>query len=192
VNLSKLLALPGPSESDEGPATMKGSEPLFGYGVAAVLVIVAVLDLTITTGSGAPKHHSASEPVIGLLLAGVLAVSLRWRNRLVSPFIAIFAAFFVTLAKAPSALSIPHIIALVVAVGFAVQLSVRQRRDQKALGPAMSPAERRAAADARRRRRKGEPEPAPGIKRPPPNARYTPPKSAIPTKSKSRRPAPKR
>jgi hypothetical protein len=174
-------------DSDDNPGRMRGSEPIQGYVVAAVLFVVCVLDLTIKKGAGAPKHPSQWAPSVGLILSVALALTMRFRNRLASPFIAIFASFFATLSKAPKVLSTPHIIALVVAVGFAVNMTLHQRRDQKALTPNMTPAQRRAAADARRRRRKGEPEPPSAGKRPPPSARYTPPKSATPPKSKTKR-----
>jgi hypothetical protein len=181
--LSNLFSPSTPSETDANPAAMKGNEPILGLVVAAVILVVAVLDLVVTKGTGAPRHPDRWAPLVGIVLAVVLAVSLRWRNRLASPFIAIFAAYFVEVGKTPRSLTYPHVIALASAVGFAVMLTLRHRQEQKAAGGAMSAADRRAAADARRRRRKGEPEPAPAVKRPPPSARYTPPKAAAPTKT---------
>jgi hypothetical protein len=175
-NMFPVSDLPG---SDGNPSTMKGNELLMGYGVAVIVVIVGVLDLAVTTGAGAPAHPSTWAPIAGIVLGLALALTMRFRNRLVSPFIAIFAAFFVELAKAPKSLSIPHVVALIAAVGFALVLSMRQRREQRAVG---GPAQRRGAADARRRRRSGEPEPPTGVKRPAPSARYTPPKSKTPPK----------
>jgi hypothetical protein len=116
-----------------------------------------------------------------------VVASVQYRNRLLSPFVAIFGAFFVTLPKGPSSLSIPHIIVLMVAVSFAVIVSIHQRRDQRILTPQMTAADRRAAADARRRRRKGEPEEPAAVKRPPANRRYTPPKSAAKPNPKTSR-----
>jgi hypothetical protein len=165
-----------PREPSTNPSQMQPNEALAGYAVAAVLAVVAVLNLAITTGAGAPKHTTTWTSFVGLGLAVGLAFSLRFRNRLASPFIAIFAGFFVTLSKGPKALTVPHIIALVVAVGFALLVSMRQRKDQRAIAPSAA-SDRRAAADARRRRRKGEPEIPEGPKRPAPNSRYTPPKS---------------
>jgi uncharacterized membrane protein YccC len=174
---NRFASSPSTPDPVGGPSRMQGNEPLWGYAVAVLLVVVAVLDLTVTTGAGAPKHPTTWTPAAGLVLALVLAGTMRYRSRLLSPFVAIFAAFFVTLSKGPRVLGFPHILALVVAVGFALLVSMRQRKDQKALTPNMTAADRREAADARRRRRKGEPEPPPGPKRPPPSARYTPPKS---------------
>jgi hypothetical protein len=183
--LSNLFSPSTPAEDAANPASMKGNEPILGLVVAFVILIVAVLDLTVTKGTGAPKHAETWAPLIGIGLAVVLAVSLRWRNRLASPFIAIFAAYFVEVGKTPKSLTYPHVLALASAVGVAVMLTLRHRQDQKAAGT-VSAADRRAAADARRRRRKGEPEPVTAVKRPPPSARYTPPKAAAPAKSTSK------
>jgi hypothetical protein len=167
-----------PPPSDGNPGRMKGREPLQGVAVAVIVAVGAVLDLVVTTGAGAPKHPNAAFPVIAVVLAVGLAVSVRFRNRLLSPFLAIFAAFFATLGKAPRSLGVPHIVVLVTAVGFALIVSMRQRREQKAITPTATAADRRAANEARRRRRKGEPEPEPTVVRPVANRRYTPPKKA--------------
>ncbi len=164
---------------------MQGNEPLLGYVAGAVIIVGAVLNLVITTGAGAPAHPTTWNSLVAIVLAVALVVSIRFRNRMISPFIAIFGAFFVTLGKSPKSLSAPHIAVLVIAVAFAIIVSLHQRRDQKILTPAATPAARRAAADARRRRRKGEPEPPPPSSRPAANRRYTPPKDR--TKDKPRR-----
>jgi drug/metabolite transporter (DMT)-like permease len=183
---SKLSPAAQSAPGDLSPSKMRGNEPLMGYGAALVIAIVAALNLTITTGTGAPAHPEPWTSVAGIVLAVALAASIRLaNNRLISPFIAIFGAFFVTLSKAPSSLSAPHIVALIAAVGFALVVSMRQRREQKLVSPPLTADQRRAAADARRRRRKGEPEPASLSKRPAANRRYTPPKDR--SKEKPRR-----
>ena len=165
---------PPEPEGPPSPTRMSGREPLFGYIAAGVIVLASILNLVVTTGPGAPAHPTTWANYAGILFALALTVSIRFRNRMLSPFIAIFGAFFVTLAKGPDSLSLPHIVTLLVGVAFAMIVSLHQRRDQKALGP-VTPAGRRAAADARARRRRGEPEPT-VTKHPAPNRRYTPPK----------------
>jgi hypothetical protein len=174
-------SLSRPPTDQPGPVSasrMQGREPLMGYVAAAAIAIGGVLDVVVTKGKGAAAHPDTWEAYAGIVLAAAVVASVQYRNRLLSPFVAIFGAFFVTLPKGPSSLSIPHIVVLMVAVAFAVIVSMHQRRDQRALTPPMRAADRRAAADARRRRRKGEPEAPPPIKRPPANRRYTPPKAA--------------
>lgn len=183
-----VSGLSGPSgEENTSPNRMQGNEPLFGIAAAIVIALGAILDLVVTTGKGAPAHPTTWTAYVALLLAIGLIVSLRFRNRLASPFIAIFGAFFVTLEKGPDSLEIPHIAVLVIAVAFAVIVSLHQRRDQRIFHPPPTPAERRAAAEARRRRKRGEPELPPPVKRPPPNRRYTPPKSAAKSTKSGRR-----
>jgi hypothetical protein len=166
---------------------MKGNEPTLGYGLVAVLIIVAVADLLITKGKGAPKHTTAWEPVVGIVLALVVAGTLRLRNRMVTPLIAVVAVFFLTLDKGPNSLELPHLFALILSIAYALTLSMRQRREQRALTGMSAAQTRRAQADARRRRRKGEPEVETGPKRPAASRRYTPPKAAKPAGRAPRR-----
>jgi hypothetical protein len=164
---------------DEPPTRMRGREPLQAYVVAAVLAVVGVLNLLVTTGKGAPAHPTLWLSYAGIVIAVLLAGSVQLRNRLISPFTAIIGAFFVTTAKAPAVLSIPHLIALFAALGFALTVSLRQRKDQKAAAP--------AGARGRGRRR-GQAAPDPGeAKRPAANRRYTPPKAKETGKTPNRR-----
>ncbi len=161
---------------------MEGREPLWAWVTAAVIAAGGIANLVDTTGRGAPAHPVAWPSYVGLLLAAGLVASTRARNRLLSPFVAIFAAFFVTLERGPDSLSFVHIVVLFAAVGFAVALTMRQRRAQKALGATRSPAGRRG-----RGRGRDDEQPAVGRPRKPtPNRRYTPPKSSR-TASSSRR-----
>src|SRR6185437_4594312 len=49
------------------PATMRGTEPLYGYVVAIELIGVSILNLTVTHGTGAPAHPPTRLSVIGLI-----------------------------------------------------------------------------------------------------------------------------
>jgi hypothetical protein len=162
------------AEEPVNPMRMSGREPTQGYIVSGLLVLVGILDLVITSGAGTPKHETLWYAYVGIALGIALAVSIRYRNRLASPFIAIFGAFFVTLAKAPNALTVPHLAALLGSVAFAVVVTLRQRKDQKTLTPGGA----RGAAGASRNRRRGEAEPPAASNRPAANRRYTPPKAA--------------
>jgi phosphate/sulfate permease len=158
---------------------MRGREPAQAIAVAVLLAAVGVANLLVTTGPGAPKHPTLVYSYIGIALAVGLAVSVKWRNRVVSPFAAIFAAFFVTLARGPNSLEVPHLAALAGSVGFAVVVSMRQRKELRAQAPP------RPAA-GRRRRGRADPEPDSSAKRlPEPNRRYTPPAKVTPAKGKA-------
>lgn len=164
------LVLPPDERTDAPPTRMKGREPVLGLAVAALLVVVSVLNLVITTGAGAPTHPNRWLPLLGLVFAVLLAVTVRYRSRLLSPVTAIGSAFFATVSKAPSSLEVPHLAALAAALAFALILSMRQRREQRLITPA------RPRGGAAARRGRSEPEVA-ATKRPPPSKRYTPPKS---------------
>ncbi len=169
------------------PSRMRGREPLYGYATAAVIAAGAVLNLVVTKGKGAPAHPLLWPSYVAVVLAAGLTVSIRWRNRLVSPFVAIFGGMFDTLGRGPNSLSIAHYIVIFGAFGFAMALTMRQRRDQKALGllpgrgrrgaaTATGGAGRRGAAASTAGRKGAAAEDA--QKKPSANRRYTPPKYA--------------
>ncbi len=171
------------------PSAMRGNEALYGYMVGVVLVVVAVLNLAVTSGPGAPAHPDTILEGIGVAASLALFGAVRTGNRMVAGFGAIVAAFFVTLPRVPNSLSIAHIVALVVPMVFGLVITQRQRKDT----PRMARGGRAAAAGAakgsgrsggsragavpaggRRGRRGKAAEPVSG---PRPSARYTPPKA---------------
>lgn len=176
----------GTPEDDLKASAMRGNEALYGYVVALELLVVAILNLAITTGPGAPRHPN--NWLAGLGVAGALALFglIRVKNRTIVGFGAIIAAFLVTLPPVPSSLGVAHLFALAVPVGYALVITQRQRRivsaQMKASRAARSrPAgrERPPAASGRSGRlsRRKEAEVPAG---PRPNRRYTPPKSKRP------------
>lgn len=170
-----------PVDPDASPMRMQGREQLWGYAAAAILAAGAVANLLDTTGKGAPAHPVLWPSWVGLALAAGLAGSIQFRNRLLSPFTAIFAAFFLTLERGPDSLAYIHIVVLFAAVGFAVAVTMRQRRQQRALGPARGRSGRGGAAS------RGTADDSGRARKPPPNRRYTPPKkSAAPASRRSR------
>lgn len=173
-----------PLDPDASPMRMQGREPLWGYGAAVLLGAGALANLLDTTGKGALAHPVLWPSWLGLVLAVGLAGSIQLRNRLLSPLAAIFSAFFLTLERGPDSLSYIHILVLVGAVGFAVALTMRQRRQQRALGPARGRSGRggaRGGATAR-----GAAGDAERPRKPPPSRRYTPPKKPTPSTSSRR------
>ncbi|HLH46149.1 MAG TPA: hypothetical protein VKV25_03255, partial [Acidimicrobiales bacterium] len=160
------------------PTRMRGREPLQAYAIAAILAAIGLVNLFVTTGKGAPAHPQLWLSYVGIVLALFLAGTVQFRNRLISPFTAIVAAFFVTTARAPSALQYPHLVALLAALYFALSVALRQRRDQRAVaGTARSRPGRRGPSEAE----------APTSTRPAANRRYTPPKDRSKDKSRNRR-----
>ncbi len=165
------------------PSRMRGTEPLYGYVIGLELLAVAIVQMVVRGGKGAPAH-----PQTGLQIAAIAASVaffgvLQLRNRTIVGFAAIIAAFFVTLPRVPNSLSAVHIFALVFPLAYGLIISQRQRKAMMAAargsrgGGASRREAARAAATARRsdRRRGKRAEPAPSGPRP--NARYTPPKA---------------
>jgi hypothetical protein len=165
--------LAGTGDDDLRPSTMRGNETRYGYVVALELLVVAVLNLAVTHGKGAPKHPQTTLAVIGVAAAVGLVPLLRTQNRMVVGFGSIIAAFFVTLPRTPSSLSLAHIFALAIPLIYTLLLTQRQRRETTARLK-----QNRGAAPPRqpRKRRKDPEEPA----GPQPNRRYTPPKAKRP------------
>ncbi|MBV9660374.1 MAG: hypothetical protein JO337_04385 [Acidimicrobiales bacterium] len=156
---------------------MRGKETRYGYIVAAELVVVAILNLIVTHGKGAPAHPQTTVALIGLFAAIGLAALLRTRNRMIVGIGSVVASFFVsTLPQAPQSLSTLHFLALAIPLVYAFYLTQRQRRattsrlrERRATASSPSPRE----SSGRRRKRKQAEEPT----GPAPSRRYTPPKS---------------
>jgi hypothetical protein len=172
-------------EADLKPSAMRRPEPLYGFIVFVELVIIAVINLTVTTGKGAPAHPQTTTSIIGLAGAFGFGAVLLTRHRMYVSFAAIGAAFFVTLPRVPDRVTIYHLFGLVFPLVFAFLLTQRQRKAQAALtknrpkgsGPGRTASDRRTAGQPERRGRRAKtPEPT----GPAANRRYTPPKPKRP------------
>src|SRR5262245_21643735 len=84
------------------PNAMRGNEAMYGYLVALELVAVAIVNLTVTHGAGAPKHPQTALSLVGLAASIALVLIIRTGNRMIVSLSAIGAAFFVTLPAVPN------------------------------------------------------------------------------------------
>ena len=177
---------------DDGlkPSAMRRPEPLYGYVVALELLVVSILNLTITKGKGAPAHPNTGLAVAGVAAAiGLAAIIFRFKHRTVVGFAAIAAAFVVNLSRGPNSLAVAHVFALVFPFAYAFIITQRQRKlmtaqlkaaragggaGSRSGGRAGGAGSRRSAGAGSGRRRGSAPAPKPSGPRP--NARYTPPK----------------
>lgn len=182
---------PAPAPENAPPPTrMQGREPFYGYIVAALIAIAAVLNMVVTLGPR-PTTADLIESAVAIVLAGALAYTIaRYSHRMLSPFVAIIAAFFITLPPVPTTLSVPHLVVLVVALVWFFIVTQRQRQADKAL--AKSGVRRGAGSSTATRRRRGSKADEPEPKGPPPNRRYTPPKPKEAAKTRSERSRPQR
>jgi hypothetical protein len=181
------------------PSTMRGNEAMWGYLVAAELILVSILNLTVTHGAGASTHPQTALSVVGLLASIALLPIIRFTNhRFIVPLSAIGAAFFVTLpSQVPNTVRTAHILALIIPVIYAFVLTQRQRRAATAQAKERrsssgragttkaAPAPRRA--EDRRRGRGGKK--ASAQTGPSASRRYTPPKPKRPRPQPAPEPA---
>ncbi len=167
---------------DLNPSDMRSPEPLYGYLVGLELVVVSILNLTVTHGKGAPTHPSTTLSLIGLVASLAVLAIVRTHHRLIVGFSAVIAAFFVTLPKVPASMSTTHLLALVIPVVYAFVLTQRQRkaataRQRAGRSASNRPAPAAPAGSGGRRRRRKETTPT----GPTANRRYTPPKAKRPS-----------
>jgi hypothetical protein len=171
---SSAPAPPDP-DPDDGlpPGRMRGTERLYGIAVGVELLVVAVLNLTIQGGAGAPKSPDDTLMVIGVAGAALYLASLALRHRTVAAFGAIIAAYLVTLPRVPNRLSVAHLVALLAPVIYGLLLAQRQRKAAKA-AVVGRPARTRSPRGPAPERRPSRTRSAPARSRP--SGRYTPPK----------------
>lgn len=163
------------------PVRLRDWEIPAAYVVAGVVALVAVLELTVTTGTGAPKNPDVILPAVGLVLAVGQAISVRWANRLVTGILGIVAGFTLGYTKTPDSLSLVRDVGLFVPFVYGFIMTQRQSRAQRALG---------GPRGSRRSRGGGRSSPvaAEPTSGPRPNRRYTPPKAKVtPKEERGRR-----
>lgn len=175
---------------------MQGNEMTLGFAVAAVLVVVPVVFLTVTTGKGAVAHPPTVAPAIGVILALAMAATLRLNNRILTAFLAVTSTLATTSVgnAVPTAVRPLSTVDLVAALVFAMWITLRQSKARNAALAERRKADRAAGGTTgqggrggrqsagrstggrpagRRGRKASEAEELTG---PPPSARYTPPK----------------
>ena len=168
--------VPAPLPDDGLKASaMRGSEPLYGYVVALELVVVGILNLTVTSGAGAPTHPSTALGAVGVAAAISLFGFLQTRNRVLVAFAVIVTAFLINLPKVPNSLAIEHVFALAFPFAYSLVLTQRHRRRMK--GELQAARTRRPATPPARRSRRNAKADAAQPAGPKPSARYTPPKT---------------
>ncbi len=178
-----------PPDQDLRPSRMRGTESLYGYVVGLELLAMAIVQMVVRGGKGAPAHPQTTLQIVAVVVAVAFFGVLQVRNRTIVGFAAIIAAFFVTLPRVPNSLGGAHIFTLVIPLAYGLIISQRQRKAMVAAargsrggggrGAGMSRREAaRAEAGSRRAERRGRGKAAtPQPTGPRPNGRYTPPKA---------------
>lgn len=171
---------------DLPPSRMRGTEALYGYVVGLELLVVGILNATVTTGKGAPAHPSTGLAAAGIAAAVAFFGVIQTKNRTFVGLAAIVAAFFATLPKVPNSLGVAHIFALAIPLAYGLIITQRQRRaildankagrrTRRGAGAGAGDRTRAATGGRARRGDRGRQPTVPAGPRP--SARYTPPKS---------------
>lgn len=169
-----------PAELELKPSEMRGSEATYGYVVALELIVVAILELTITHGKGAPKHPQTALAVGGLAVSVVLLVIIALRkNRTLVAFATIVAALVVDLPGVPDRLALSKIFAVFIPLAYGIIL-IRRRSKSAA-------ARQRAGLDPEGPRRSPEKASRAPAAKTVATGRYTPPKAKREDAGKKRR-----
>jgi hypothetical protein len=195
VRSRKATRVPSADDADLKPTAMRGNELLYGYLIAGELILVAILNLAITHGKGAPAHPNHVVEILGLVVSLALLAILQTRQRFIVPFAMILGAYLVVYPKTPDSLTLAHLFALVLPVIYAIILMQRQRKASLAQARARSgsgsragtsrssrptPDERRAEAIRRRQERRDRRRGITPSSGPTRSSRYTPPKPRRP------------
>ncbi|MDQ6839020.1 MAG: hypothetical protein M3137_11990, partial [Actinomycetota bacterium] len=107
------------------PVRMRGNEATLGYAAAAVLTIIPVIFLTVTTGKGAPAHPVTAAAAIGVVLGLVMAASIRLSNRILTAFLAVGSSLATTATAVPTSVRPLSTVDLLAALGFAMLITLR-------------------------------------------------------------------
>jgi hypothetical protein len=176
-------------DQDLKPSAMRGNEMLYGYLIVAELIFVAILNLAVTHGKGAPAHQPTTIEIVGLVVSIALLGVLQTRHRFIVPFAIIIAAYIVVYPKTPDSLTLAHLFALILPVIYAIVLMQRQRkasmaqarsRGGTARAARATPEARRAEALQRRQERRDRRRGIAPSTAPKKSSRYTPPKARRP------------
>jgi uncharacterized membrane protein YgcG len=166
------------------PIQLREWEIPAAYVVAVVVVVVAVLEFTVTTGKGAPKNPSVVLPSVALVAAAAQAISVRFGNRLITAFLGIVAGITVGYTKTPDSLSLLRDIGLFLPFIYGFVVIQRQSRAQRAITGPRGRRGRGAAGGGGGGRQSSKTPEATGPKA---NRRYTPPKAKAPEERSGRR-----
>jgi len=161
------LPAPKPASGDLRPIELREWEIPAGYAIAGFIVLLAVLELVITTGKGAPKNPSPILPLLALAIGLVQAATIRFKNRLVTALVGVAGGLLIATTKVPDSLGIPHSLGFLAPLVYAFLVTNRHNRAQRAQrGPRNQPQR------GGRRGSKAAPEPT----GPKASRRYTPPR----------------
>jgi hypothetical protein len=169
-----------PAELELKPSEMRGTEAMYGYVVALELIVVAILELTVTHGKGAPVHPDTALAAGGLgasvVLLGIIAAR---KNRTLIALATILAALVVDLPAVPDRLALTKLFAVFIPLAYGIILIRRRTKS--------ATARQRAGLDPEGPRRTSNRTGKAPVAKPVTTGRYTPPKAKREEATKKRR-----
>jgi hypothetical protein len=173
-----------PIEFELNPWVMRGTEMMYGYVVAAELILVAILELTDTHGKGAPAHPATGLSIAGLAASVLMIGLLQTRNRTFVALSTILASLLIDLPSVPNNLVLAKLFAVFIPILYGIVLVRRRSRSAQIRQQAgIDPAPGRSGGRGQGRRGAAKPAAAPTRT----SGRYTPPKSKRTQSGSSRR-----
>jgi len=133
VDLGDIPPPPAPDDEPDTeaplPSQMQGSEELYGYIVAAELLLASVISFATRHSAGVPANQIQTWKYVASFAAALALVPvIRTRRRMVAGFASIIAAFVVSLPPGPKSQELVHILVLVIPLAYALLLTQRQRK----------------------------------------------------------------
>lgn len=169
---------PDPAPAELKPIDLRDWEIPAGYVVAGLIVVAAVIELTITHGQGAPPTPPRILPGVSIVLAIGVALTIRFRNRIVTGIAAAAAALVLSFVQVPVSVGVVRVVGFIAAFAYAFIIIQRQSSAQRRLNREARERGRGGASRGGSTGRGGQggrnaPEPTSG---PRASRRYTPPK----------------
>lgn len=174
-----------PIEFELNPWVMRGTEMMYGYVVAAELILVAILELTDTHGKGAPAHPATGLSIAGLAASVLMIGLLQTRNRTFVALSTILASLLIDLPSVPNNLVLAKLFAVFIPIVYGIVLVRRRSRSAQVRQQAGIEQAAPGRSGGRGPGRRGAAKPAATPTRT--SGRYTPPKSKRTKSGSSRR-----
>ena len=140
VDLAGIPPPPPPEDEPEdtearSPSEMQGSEELYGYIVAAELLLASVISFLTRHSAGVPANQVQTWKYVASFAAALALIPvIRTRRRMAAGFASIIAAFVVSLPPGTKSQQLIHVLVLVIPLAYALLLTQRQRKATLAVG----------------------------------------------------------
>jgi hypothetical protein len=122
---------PDPLDLELPSSRMRRNEAQYGYLVVVEMVVVAVLQLVIRTGPGAPKHPNTFLEVAALVVAAAQFGVIRSKNRTFTALGVIVSGLLIDIPTVPNRLVYAKLFAVLIPLIYGFVLMRRGNRSRK-------------------------------------------------------------